>query len=231
MAFIYCHNCGHKIQVSAVKHRAIGFCIAAFGVIGWFTFLFAGSGHAFLIAAGITVFGIIWMANAKSAAKEEAIRERCPFCGSKSLYDYQRDNLTETLPKKADPSFEERIKMLDETLSKHFTPSSTYTPSPPSPTRTSVRSSGYTQRPSRIAIGAYYSEYDDCPRCSGTLVKRYSEHGAFLGCSNFPRCRFTFDKPESCPRCGSGELKKRSGRKGYFLGCSRYPNCHYTREL
>lgn len=30
-----------------------------------------------------------------------------------------------------------------------------------------------------------------CPRCNSDLVKRKGKNGLFLGCSNFPRCRFT----------------------------------------
>ena len=30
-----------------------------------------------------------------------------------------------------------------------------------------------------------------CPRCGGTLVERHGKNGAFWGCSNFPKCRFT----------------------------------------
>ncbi|MDE7313012.1 MAG: topoisomerase DNA-binding C4 zinc finger domain-containing protein [Eubacterium sp.] len=30
-----------------------------------------------------------------------------------------------------------------------------------------------------------------CPVCGGELVKRNGRFGAFLGCSNFPQCRFT----------------------------------------
>jgi len=29
-----------------------------------------------------------------------------------------------------------------------------------------------------------------CPKCDGTLIERNGRYGAFLGCSNFPRCRF-----------------------------------------
>ena len=31
-----------------------------------------------------------------------------------------------------------------------------------------------------------------CPKCGGKLVERTSEYGNFLGCSNFPSCRFIF---------------------------------------
>lgn len=29
-----------------------------------------------------------------------------------------------------------------------------------------------------------------CPKCGGRLVERQSKYGTFIGCSNFPRCRF-----------------------------------------
>lgn len=31
---------------------------------------------------------------------------------------------------------------------------------------------------------------DVCPRCGGTLVKRSGKYGAFMGCSNYPKCRY-----------------------------------------
>lgn len=30
-----------------------------------------------------------------------------------------------------------------------------------------------------------------CPRCGKELVKRKGKHGEFIGCSGFPKCRFT----------------------------------------
>jgi predicted RNA-binding Zn-ribbon protein involved in translation (DUF1610 family) len=32
---------------------------------------------------------------------------------------------------------------------------------------------------------------DTCPRCGGTMVLRSWKNGRFLGCSNYPKCRFT----------------------------------------
>lgn len=32
-----------------------------------------------------------------------------------------------------------------------------------------------------------------CPRCGGELVKRRGRYGEFLGCTNYPRCRYTKD--------------------------------------
>ena len=33
-----------------------------------------------------------------------------------------------------------------------------------------------------------------CPKCGGSLVERRGKYGSFLGCSNYPRCRFTHNK-------------------------------------
>ncbi len=32
-----------------------------------------------------------------------------------------------------------------------------------------------------------------CPKCSGKLVLRNGKYGKFLGCSNYPRCKFTYN--------------------------------------
>ncbi len=44
------------------------------------------------------------------------------------------------------------------------------------------------QNRSRILI-----EKGICPQCGGQLVSRQSRYGSFLGCSNFPRCKFTIN--------------------------------------
>jgi DNA topoisomerase-1 len=86
-----------------------------------------------------------------------------------------------------------------------------------------------------------------CPECDKDLVVRRGRRGEFLGCSGYPRCRYTRDlawgqdgkpvpaeaKEESsgppCPQedCG-GHLVKRRSRRGFFYGCSRYPKCSFT---
>lgn len=35
-----------------------------------------------------------------------------------------------------------------------------------------------------------FESNDICPRCGGTLVKRSGKYGAFMGCSNYPKCRY-----------------------------------------
>ena len=31
-----------------------------------------------------------------------------------------------------------------------------------------------------------------CPKCGGKLVERKGKYGDFLGCSNYPRCKYTW---------------------------------------
>jgi len=78
----------------------------------------------------------------------------------------------------------------------------------------------------------------DCPSCGGsnTLVIRYGRFGKFIGCANYPTCRYTEPLLErtgiACPQCGEehgGEIVMRKSRKGRtFYGCTRYPECDFT---
>jgi DNA topoisomerase I len=85
-----------------------------------------------------------------------------------------------------------------------------------------------------------------CPKCGKDLVVRRGRRGEFLGCSGYPKCKFTTDfkrdaqgeplPPETepdlnlpCPREGcTGTLTKRRSRRGIFYGCSAYPKCDFT---
>jgi len=80
MSYLKCKNCGHFEAIKTSKYRTIGMGIGAFGVFGWFSFLFAGSGHAFLIAAGITLVGVYFFWNAKELSKNALLEKRCPKC-------------------------------------------------------------------------------------------------------------------------------------------------------
>jgi DNA topoisomerase I len=85
-----------------------------------------------------------------------------------------------------------------------------------------------------------------CPRCPeegrepGKLVVKLGRRGKFVGCKNYPECRYTRDvggqeRPEpelleeTCPECGK-QLMKRWGRYGEFIGCSGYPDCRYIKR-
>jgi len=79
-----------------------------------------------------------------------------------------------------------------------------------------------------------------CPKCkSGSLLVRVNEKSnrRFVGCSNFPRCDYTYydptvmNNPKLCPACG-GFMQKRTSKNGYgFYGCSNYPICKHTEPL
>ncbi len=71
-----------------------------------------------------------------------------------------------------------------------------------------------------------------CPKSGHPLVVRWGRFGKFIGCSNFPTCRYTEPWLEklgiSCPLDG-GELVERKTRRGrVFYGCSNYPTCEWT---
>lgn len=83
-------------------------------------------------------------------------------------------------------------------------------------------------------------EGDVCPVCSnGLLMLRHSYKSDFLGCSNYPNCKFhlftgkrsavvTLKELNSiCPVC-HGNLEVKKGRFGIFIGCSNYPDCNYV---
>jgi DNA topoisomerase-1 len=65
-----------------------------------------------------------------------------------------------------------------------------------------------------------------CPQCGHPLVYRYGRYGKFIGCSNFPDCRYS--KPilvktgARCPVCGGDLIEKRTRRGRLFYGCSNY---------
>lgn len=88
---------------------------------------------------------------------------------------------------------------------------------------------------------------EKCPQCGGEMVVRYSAHGAFLGCANYPTCKGVAqmankggdaetgevdpDAPTaSCPKCGAPMTKKRS-KYGDFMACANYPACKQTLPI
>jgi DNA topoisomerase I len=75
---------------------------------------------------------------------------------------------------------------------------------------------------------------EKCPRCESELVAKSGRFGPFVGCSNYPDCKYIKKEPpketgESCPECGSS-LVERRGRFGPFVGCSNYPKCKYIKK-
>jgi DNA topoisomerase I len=75
---------------------------------------------------------------------------------------------------------------------------------------------------------------EKCPNCGSDLVMKTGRFGPFVGCSNYPECKYIKKEPpretgESCPECSSPLVEKR-GRFGPFVGCSNYPKCRYIKK-
>jgi DNA topoisomerase-1 len=88
---------------------------------------------------------------------------------------------------------------------------------------------------------------EKCPECGGELVKRWGRNGPFIGCTQYPECKYTRNIPQEgedgvpedrqptltdyvCDKCGS-KMMKRWGRNGWFLGCSSFPKCKNTSPV
>ena len=77
-----------------------------------------------------------------------------------------------------------------------------------------------------------------CPECGSPLVYRKGKYGEFIGCSNYPKCKYIDKQKEEaevitshvCPKCGH-QLVKRKSKRGEFVGCSNYPKCDYMEDL
>lgn len=71
-----------------------------------------------------------------------------------------------------------------------------------------------------------------CPECGQKLVQRKSKFGMFVGCSNFPKCKYNEIKNEvfaPCPKCKTGEIIAKKTRRGKdFFACNRFPKCDYA---
>ncbi|HHT67547.1 MAG TPA: type I DNA topoisomerase [Erysipelotrichaceae bacterium] len=81
---------------------------------------------------------------------------------------------------------------------------------------------------------------EDCPKCGSPLVIKEGRNGPFVGCSNFPKCKYVKKEEnknskatpigEKCPECG-GELLLRDKNGSSFISCSNFPKCRYTRNV
>jgi DNA topoisomerase-1 len=76
---------------------------------------------------------------------------------------------------------------------------------------------------------------EPCPTCGGKLVLKKGRYGNFIGCSQYPKCKYlrNLDAPkidQKCPDCGS-DLVVKFSKRGKFLGCSSYPKCKHIGKL
>lgn len=81
---------------------------------------------------------------------------------------------------------------------------------------------------------------EKCPICGAPLVIKEGKNGTFVGCSNFPSCKYVQKEEtekvelvkigELCPECG-GDLVLREKNGSTFISCSNFPKCRYTRKI
>lgn len=68
-----------------------------------------------------------------------------------------------------------------------------------------------------------------CPKCGNPLEYKKGPYGDFIGCSNYPKCKYTESNQieiMDCPKCHEGKIIERRSRKGkVFYGCNRFPKC------
>jgi DNA topoisomerase-1 len=88
----------------------------------------------------------------------------------------------------------------------------------------------------------YAKDFDwdqKCPKCKNDMKLKFGRYGAFLGCSNYPKCQGIVNipkkdeellKPEDRPDCIAvgcdGKIIMRRSRMGKnFFSCTNYPDC------
>ena len=74
-----------------------------------------------------------------------------------------------------------------------------------------------------------------CEKCGAPMVRKTGKYGAFLACSNYPKCSNI--RPEVieesdvvCEKCGAKMIYK-TGKYGKFLACPNYPKCTNVKAL
>lgn len=78
---------------------------------------------------------------------------------------------------------------------------------------------------------------EQCPECGSDLVFRRGRFGEFIGCGNYPECKYIQKEKqvleyldEDCPKCNSKLVKRYSAKaKSDFVGCSDFPKCRYIQ--
>ena len=74
-----------------------------------------------------------------------------------------------------------------------------------------------------------------CPEDGADLVIKHGSYGKFIGCSNYPKCKFIEplvkprDTAVACPKCHHGTILERKSKRGkIFFSCAKYPECDYA---
>ena len=76
----------------------------------------------------------------------------------------------------------------------------------------------------------------NCPVCGKPLVIKKGPYGDFIGCSNYPSCKYKeIDHSHiqyaegECPKCHSPLVYRQGSARKKFIACSAYPNCDYVQ--
>ena len=68
-----------------------------------------------------------------------------------------------------------------------------------------------------------------CPDCQNELVYRQGKYGRFIGCSNYPECKYIEKEKDeiviTCPNCDGDIVVKKTKRGKIFYGCNQFPKC------
>ncbi len=86
--------------------------------------------------------------------------------------------------------------------------------------------------------------HEICPDCSSKMSVKFARGKAFLGCTNYPKCRATTPIPAGihvvkpppeqagvrCDKCGRAMVIRKS-RRGPFLSCSGFPRCRNAMPM
>ncbi len=75
---------------------------------------------------------------------------------------------------------------------------------------------------------------EKCPKCGAPLVYKEGKNGRFIGCSNYPTCRYVQKEKKEiiltgdlCPNCGKPLVERKDAKGKVFVACSGYPHCRY----
>lgn len=75
---------------------------------------------------------------------------------------------------------------------------------------------------------------EKCPKCGAPLVYKEGKNGQFIGCSNYPSCKYVQKEKkdvvytgEICPECGKPLVERKDAKGKVFVACSGYPHCKY----
>ncbi|HXY71005.1 MAG TPA: type I DNA topoisomerase [Actinomycetota bacterium] len=150
------------------------------------------------------------------------------------------DILVDLFPEVVDIGFTARMEEELDDIAEGNRPWATVLREFYEPFHTDVERAGDKVKPPEVFL------QERCPRCAeegrepGRLVVKLGRFGKFVGCENYPECKFTRPMEgngqpepelldEQCPECGK-QLMRRVGRYGPFVGCSGYPDCKYVKK-